>query len=185
MKTILKILLLTSTILIAPTGNAEQQAAAAPSEEQLLLRRIYELRMRFERERSQAENQARANVRLVTQTPGSRTDSPTVTGLRSQTNAQLARFEQQFRCLDVDVESNSGNTVDFKVMIHKIHRGAELNELPYQIWGFRNSAYAAEIHEGDYVVFIQAFRNDPGAKQKFPRCHPSRSLRFHRHWAGC
>lgn len=111
MKTILKILLLTSTILIAPTGYAEQQAAAAPSEEQLLLRRIYELRMRFERERSQAENQARANVRLVTQTPGSRTDSPTVTGLRSQTNAQLARFEQQFRCLDVDVESNSGNTV--------------------------------------------------------------------------
>ena len=111
MKTILKILLLTSTILIAPTGYAEQQAAAAPSEEQLLLRRIYELRMRFERERSQAENQARANVRLVTQTPGSRTYSPTVTGLRSQTNAQLARFEQQFRCLDVDVESNSGNTV--------------------------------------------------------------------------
>ena len=111
MKIILKILLLTSMLLMVPTGHADQQATARPSEDQLLLKRIYELRMRFERERIQAENEARANVRLITQSPGVRTDSPTVTGLRSQTNAQLARFEQQFRCLDVDVESNSGNTV--------------------------------------------------------------------------
>jgi hypothetical protein len=111
MKIILKILLLTSMFLIVPTGYADQQTTARPSEDQLLLKRIYELRMRFERERIQAENEARANVRLITQSPGARADSPTVTGLRLQTNTQLARFEQQFRCLDVDVESNSGNTV--------------------------------------------------------------------------
>ncbi len=111
MKIILQILVLTSMFLIVPDGYPDQQATARPSEDQLLLKRIYELRMRFERERIQAENEARANVRLITQSPGRRADSPTVTGLRSQTNAQLARFEQQFRCLDVDVESNSGNTV--------------------------------------------------------------------------
>jgi hypothetical protein len=69
--------------------------------------------MRNDAERQRAENEARANVRLVTQS-GSRAiqaDNPTVTQLRRDTNVALARFEQSFRCLDVDVENNGGNTV--------------------------------------------------------------------------
>jgi hypothetical protein len=34
-----------------------------------------------------------------------------VSALRAQTSNQLVRYEQQFRCLDVDVDSAGGNTV--------------------------------------------------------------------------
>ena len=90
---------------IADTGATKRDA------ERALLQRMYNLRMAYDQERAQKENEARANVRLVTQQNGVAADSPTVTGLRSQTNAQLARFESQFECLDVDVENNGGNTV--------------------------------------------------------------------------
>jgi OmcA/MtrC family decaheme c-type cytochrome len=44
-------------------------------------------------------------------------------------------------------DANSGNTVDFKVMIHKIHYGAELTAGPYQIWGFRDRLHDySDIH---------------------------------------
>ena len=87
---------------IADTGATKRDA------ERALLQRMYNLRMAYDQERAQKENEARANVRLVTQQNGVAADSPTVTGLRSQTNAQLARFESQFECLDVDVENNGG-----------------------------------------------------------------------------
>lgn len=50
-------------------------------------------------------------------------------------------------------DANSGNVVDLKVMIHKIHAGEELSA-DYTIWGFNNS-------ENDYssVVFPQDLRN--------------------------
>ncbi len=91
-----------------------QQQQAGPTPEQQRLQRVYQIRMRYDQERAQADAQARANVRLVTQ--GGRglnrgVDSPTVTGLRQRTNQQLARFENQFRCLDVDLEGTTGNTV--------------------------------------------------------------------------
>ena len=92
--------------------TAPQPQAQGPSKEQILLQRVYEMRMRFEQERAQRDAEARANVRLQTQGGlAGRVDSPTVSGLRQQTNQQLARFESSFRCLDVDVEANSGNTV--------------------------------------------------------------------------
>jgi OmcA/MtrC family decaheme c-type cytochrome len=52
------------------------------------------------------------------------------------------------------VDPDSGNTVDMTVMIHKIHYGENLTNLPYQIWGFRNTLY-------DYsdVVHPQDVRN--------------------------
>ena len=84
---------------------------SAGDDDQALLKRMYEMRLRYDRERQQAENEARANVQLVTQNARSGVDSPTVTQLRQQTNQQLARFESSFRCLDVDVENNGGNTV--------------------------------------------------------------------------
>ena len=101
---------------VPPVGQSQQQLnqQARQQERQQLLQRVYQMRMRFEQERAVAENNARATVRLITD--GNRgltsgVDSPTVTGLRQQTNQQLARFESQFQCLDVEVEANSGNTV--------------------------------------------------------------------------
>ena len=78
-------------------------------EKQILLRKMYEMRMRNDGERAQKENAARANVNLKTGSMGA--DSPTVNSMRAQTNVQLTKFEQRFRCLDVDVDSNGGNTV--------------------------------------------------------------------------
>jgi OmcA/MtrC family decaheme c-type cytochrome len=51
-------------------------------------------------------------------------------------------------------DPDSLNTVDFKVMVHKIHRGEDLTVLPYQIWGFRNT-----LIDFSDVVFPQDIRN--------------------------
>ncbi|MBK81047.1 MAG: hypothetical protein CMQ43_09065 [Gammaproteobacteria bacterium] len=102
-------LLLSATLIACWTGPVP--ALADQDADKALLQRIYQMRMRHDQERQQAENEARANVRLATQGGQPGADSPTVTQMRQQTNVQLARFEQRFRCLDVDVDSNGGNTV--------------------------------------------------------------------------
>ncbi len=105
--------LLSSTFSLDTRAEQSQQQAEANAKQQML-QRIYQMRMRFEQERAQADNEARANVRLITDSgrgPSRGIDSPTVTGLRQQTNQQLARFESKFECLDIEVEDNSGNTV--------------------------------------------------------------------------
>ena len=68
-------------------------------------------------------------------------------------------------------DSRSGNTVDFKVMVHKLHSGEELpsiNELgwEYAIWGFGNS-------KNDYstVVFPQDVRFPGLEASNCTKCH--------------
>jgi len=55
-------------------------------------------------------------------------------------------------------DPDTGNTVDLKVMIHKIHAPGELTK-PYQIWGNNSS-----IHDYSEVTFPQDVRN-------CARCH--------------
>ena len=79
-------------------------------------------------------------------------DPLTVHGRRQGTDlCILCHYED---ALDPD----TGNTVDFKEMIHKIHRGEDLPSVqagtPYQIIGFRNS-----VHDYSDVVFPQDIRN--------------------------
>jgi len=108
MKTTLIVSLLLALVapLVPGAVHADQEA------DQALLKRVYQMRMRNDAERQRRDNEARANVRLVTQS-GQRAvqaDNPTVTQLRRDTNVSLARFENTFRCLDVEVENNGGNT---------------------------------------------------------------------------
>ena len=68
-------------------------------------------------------------------------------------------------------DANSGNTVDFKVMVHKIHYGEELpsiNELKweYAIWGFGNSK-----HDYSTVVFPQDVRFPGLEASNCTKCH--------------
>jgi len=97
------------TISLLAPSLAAAEVQEPPSRERL--KRVHEMRLRLEQERRNAENEARASVQSAVQTSHYGFDNPTVTQMRQDTAVQLARFEQSFRCLDVDVQNNGGNTV--------------------------------------------------------------------------
>lgn len=115
MKTPLLLTLLVSISAFSLDVQAQQaqqaQKPTAQEARQAMLQRVYNLRMQMEQERARDENEARANVRLHTDPVRGSSASPSVGFYRQDTRQQLARFEQQFRCLDVDVDSQGGNTV--------------------------------------------------------------------------
>ncbi len=90
----------------------------------------------------------------------------TCNGCHNALELHDARIETQY-CVTChnpgSTDANSGNTVDFKVMIHKIHRGAELPSVQaggeYIIWGFNDTE-----HNYSHVEFPQDIRN-------CTRCH--------------
>jgi OmcA/MtrC family decaheme c-type cytochrome len=55
---------------------------------------------------------------------------------------------------DQSIDPESGNSVEFKEMVHKIHRGDDLSNLPYYIVGFGQS-----VHDYSEVVFPQEVRH--------------------------
>ncbi len=80
--------------------------------DQELLKRMYQIRMKSDTERMQRDNEARANVALQAQAQrGPAMDSPTVTQMRRDMYKQLTQIQNNYRCLDVDVENSGGNTV--------------------------------------------------------------------------
>jgi OmcA/MtrC family decaheme c-type cytochrome len=68
-------------------------------------------------------------------------------------------------------DPDTGNTVDFRVMVHKIHRGEFLHKKPYVIIGNNQS-----VHDFSTVVFPQDIRNCANCHEgRDPANKPSQS----------
>ncbi len=57
------------------------------------------------------------------------------------------------------IDAGTGNTIDFRVMIHKIHSGPNLTNLPFQICGFGCEALGGPPDDFSEVLFPQDVRN--------------------------
>ena len=99
-------------LLLVVSGTTVDVMADSVDADRELLKRMYDIRMKSDAEQMRRDNEARANVQLRTQGQRrSSMDSPTVTQMRSDMDQQLTQIQNNYRCLDVDVENNGGNTV--------------------------------------------------------------------------
>ncbi len=72
-------------------------------------------------------------------------------------------------------DANSGNTVDFKVMVHKIHQGADLPSGEYFIWGHNDNEYDFSTVEFPYLQFLgSAGGVGLGGVRNCTKCHAPR-----------
>lgn len=106
---VLLLVLLLNSAHVAAQGASPQVSEQA--NQQALLKRIYAARMQLEQERARNDNEARANAPLIRQGVAANDATPTVRQMRRDMATTLARYEQNFRCLDVDVDNQGGNTV--------------------------------------------------------------------------
>jgi OmcA/MtrC family decaheme c-type cytochrome len=60
--------------------------------------------------------------------------------------------------------SSPTSTIDFKVLIHKIHRGDDLTQQPYLVYGFGSGSPGYTIHDFGQVQF-------PGDLRDCEKCH--------------
>ncbi len=91
--------LITALMLLLLSSSA---LADAPSDQDRL-RKLYEMRMRIERD------EANANRRIgATSLSPQAIDSPTVTQMQQHVQNSLTRIENRFRCLDIDVKTEGG-----------------------------------------------------------------------------
>lgn len=102
--------ILSRLLMLAIVLNAAQ-VAADNGRDQQLLKRLHAARVQLEQERQRQENEARNNAPLIRSQPGAGETAPSVRQMRRDMAVTLARYEQNFRCLDVDVDNQGGNTV--------------------------------------------------------------------------
>ena len=97
-------------LMMAVALNAAQ-VAAENGRDQALLKRLHAARVQLEQERALQDNEARNYAPLIRQQSGPSEATPSVRQMRRDMAVTLARYEQNFRCLDVDVDNQGGNTV--------------------------------------------------------------------------
>ena len=84
------------------------QSVMAEAPKKQMLKRLYEMRQRMDRDRQQDDNEARGNMGSIRTAT---VDSPTVSSMRREMNVALAQISNNYSCLDVDIENKGGNTV--------------------------------------------------------------------------
>lgn len=107
----MKLKLLSLCVLISGTVLAEEPLATAAQPVDPVIERLQSLqsmRQRLEQDWSYYLNSARENTGVQPMQPSG---SPDVRQMRQEVTQNLARMEERFRCLDVDLNGNNGNVV--------------------------------------------------------------------------
>ena len=101
--------------LLSGLITATSETASAADRD--LLKRLHGMRVQMDNERTRKDNDARANGSMVRpkigQTASRRggSDAPTVNDMRSAMSMTMTRFQQSYRCLEIDAANENGNTV--------------------------------------------------------------------------
>ncbi|WP_421863381.1 hypothetical protein [Motiliproteus sp.] len=105
---VFSLLVLLSGAAMAETmpPGADQPPPVDPVIERL--QSLQSMRLRLEQDWANYLQSARSNTGAQPIQPGS---APEVRQMRQEVNQNLARMEERFRCLDVDLKGNNGNVV--------------------------------------------------------------------------